>query len=134
MPGQFRISLPLRSRLTAVAVALAVITSAILLRFLPPESSTFYPACPIHRYFGVWCPGCGATRALSALLHGHAVEAWRMNALVLLLLPFALAYSGEFLMRLWQNRPNPLARLPHAAICALLTIAAAFALARNLPL
>ena len=29
------------------------------------------PTCMIHTNFGLYCPGCGGTRALISLLHGH---------------------------------------------------------------
>lgn len=29
------------------------------------------PPCAIHQFTGYYCPGCGATRSMLALLHGH---------------------------------------------------------------
>ncbi len=65
-----------RSRLaailrTAAPVAALLVAVALLLRF-PPAQYAFYPQCPIHHSLGLLCPGCGATRALAALLHGHS--------------------------------------------------------------
>ncbi len=99
-----------------------------------PRLSRIYPACPIHQYLGLLCPGCGATRALSALLHGQPALAWQLNALVLLLLPLALLYTGLLLRNLWHGRPNLFPGISAAATCFLLAASAFFTLARNLPL
>ena len=126
--------MPVRSRLTAISLPLAAIASAVLLRLFPPTTCGIYPACPIHQYFGILCPGCGATRALAALLHGHLREAWHLNGLLLLVLPFALLYTGELLRRLWRDLPQPFPSLSKAVTCSLLAIAAGFTVARNLAL
>ena len=108
------------------APALAAAGAALLLRF-PPAQYGFYPLCPIHQLTGLLCPGCGATRALAALLHGNLAEAWHQNALILLLLPAALSY----LLR--AELPN--LRHPHTRTAWLLVAIATtvFTLTRNLP-
>ncbi|HEY1995447.1 MAG TPA: DUF2752 domain-containing protein [Edaphobacter sp.] len=120
----------LRAAVPPVILALAAI---LLLRF-PPEQYSFYPGCPIHELLHLQCPGCGSTRALAALLHGHFAEAMNLNALVTLLLPFAAAYGTVCYCRLLQckafRRPQP----PRAMLYAAFTLAAVFTLIRNLPL
>jgi hypothetical protein len=53
-----------------------------------PSRATFYPSCPFHALTGLYCPGCGSTRALHELLHGHLAEAFGLNPLMVLSLPF----------------------------------------------
>lgn len=53
---------------------------AALYVFDPAETALF-PPCLIRLYTGLSCPGCGATRALHALLHLRVEEAWRLNPL-----------------------------------------------------
>ncbi|MBP5531121.1 MAG: DUF2752 domain-containing protein [Lentisphaeria bacterium] len=36
-----------------------------------------------HKFTGLYCPGCGNTRALSALLHGRIGESLRNNLLLI---------------------------------------------------
>ena len=97
-----------------------------------PRHSSIYPACPIREFLGIDCPGCGATRALAALLRGHFAEALRLNALFVLLLPAALAVAAETYRRAIRpgtfRWPNP----PAAALYATLATAAVFTIARNL--
>ena len=52
----------------AVAVVLAVLYQCVLRNFLPMVP------CFFSTFLGFYCPGCGGTRALSALLHGHFLK------------------------------------------------------------
>lgn len=56
--------------------------------------------CLIRRVFGVRCPGCGMTRALSYLAHGHPRAAWQHNHLVLLVAPLLGYIWGKALLQL----------------------------------
>ena len=122
------------SRLHIVASLLSPASvAAVLLRF-PPSEYNFYPRCLIFTYFHLLCPGCGATRALAALLHGQFIQALHLNALTTLLLPAASLY---YVHQFWQKRHDPFARWqnpPAFAVYCLLVITAAFTIARNLPL
>jgi len=120
----------------AAVVSGTVAVAAVLYRF-PPETASFYPQCPFRALTGLLCPGCGATRALAALVHGHLAEALRLNGLVVMLLPILAAYGLAAYWRaisvpqrsgtqsLWPRIPNP-------AIVALLAVTLVFAIARNL--
>jgi hypothetical protein len=48
--------------------------------------------CLVKYLFGVECPGCGMTRALSALAHGDIVSAIHFNSMVVLIGPL-LGYT-----------------------------------------
>ena len=102
-----------------------------MLLLYPPSRTSFYPACPIRQYLGIDCPGCGATRALAALLHGHLAEAIRLNALFVLLLPIAIAAAIETYRRAIRpgifHWPSP----PAATVYATLAATAIFTVARN---
>jgi hypothetical protein len=43
------------------------------------------PPCPIHTYLHIYCPACGNTRCVKALLHGSLLTALRYNITPLLL-------------------------------------------------
>lgn len=126
-----RDTLRVRRCIANAVLAGALLFSAALL-FYPPARISLYPACPIHQYFGIDCPGCGATRALAALLHGRLLYALRLNAFFVLLLPVALAGAIESYRRairpgafLWPQPPVP-------ALYATLAAAVVFTVARNL--
>jgi hypothetical protein len=117
----------------AVPPAIVALAAMLLLRF-PPEQYSFYPGCPIHELLHLQCPGCGATRALAAMLHGHFAEAMNLNVLVTLLLPFAAAYGILGYWRLLQGKAVRWPQPPPTIVYAGFTLAAVFTLVRNLPL
>jgi hypothetical protein len=90
------------------------------------------PACPLHQYFGVLCPGCGATRAFLALLHGRVAEAWHWNALFVCLVPVALWFAGECYRRAVSCDAFRWPKIPAEASYLLLAAAAFFGILRNL--
>jgi hypothetical protein len=120
------------ARQQAGAVVGAAIALAAVIRQFPPSQYSFYPVCPIRAWLGVWCPGCGATRALEALLDGRWADASRLNLLFTLLWPvFALTLAMELYSAFRWNRWRPVPASPLAARC-LLTIALLFGFARNM--
>jgi hypothetical protein len=98
--------------------------------FLKPGASPWLPPCPFFWLTGLYCPGCGSTRMLYFLLHGHPWLAFRQNPLALIVLP-AVLYG------LARQVVDP-ERAVHARISprwttAFLALVIAFAVARNLP-
>ena len=119
-------------RWLANLAALAVAAAACVLRRYPPASSRFYPRCPVFFWLHLYCPGCGGTRALAALLHGRLNEAMHWNAMVVLFLPFAAVFVALTYWRamraatfLWPAIPDSLLKLS-------LVLIAIFTVARNL--
>ncbi len=108
------------------------ITAWVLVR--NPLESTVFPPCPFRLLTGLWCPGCGATRASYLLLHGDWASALRFNALWVVVAPFVVyqvaAFVGEAYGVRWLRR-IPLSR---PLIVALLGAVLGFGVVRNLPL
>ena len=52
-------------------------------------------SCPFHDITGLYCPGCGGTRSLTALLHGHPLTALHENPAAIALLLFLLLSYAE---------------------------------------
>jgi hypothetical protein len=125
-----------RSRLAialgaAAPIVVAGAIASLLLRY-PPAQSSFYPRCPIYEYLHLQCPGCGATRAVAALLHGQFVEAMHQNALFTLVLPFCLAYAVLCYGRWLRGKTTQWIQPPPAVLYSALTVAIAFTVLRNL--
>jgi len=88
MNGQPALSV---SRIFGVAACfLAMIAAGIVLYLFDPETAGFYPVCALHQMTGLQCPGCGSLRALHQLTHGNIAGAWRLNPLLVALLPMGL--------------------------------------------
>jgi hypothetical protein len=106
--------------LTRVAIASAVVAGMAVIVLFDPTQYGFYPRCPFHALTGLRCPGCGTTRALHELAHGHVADAMRLNALATLALP-VVALGFAFRRRLARSE----------WIWILLTVTVAFGVFRN---
>ena len=125
----------MQARLKAKLMALVALAGALTLYLFPPEENTFYPQCPIFRLTHLYCPGCGATRALAALLHGRLTEALHYNALLVLLLPFLSGYFAVVYWNAVKRNQWVWPRLRTSTLIWLMVIAAGFTILRNaLPL
>ena len=121
-------------RSLAIATAVLVLCG-LLFFFVDPASSGVYWSCPFHTLTGLYCPGCGAQRALHAVLHGRVVEALSLNALVVLVfLPWGghgyAAYAAAAL---------GIARVPGIGLNSrrlriLLALVILFGVLRNIPI
>lgn len=65
------------------------------------------PLCGLNRLTGLYCPGCGATRATHELLHGRLLAALHANALWVLGLPLVLYAAASEIRRQCWGRPLP---------------------------
>lgn len=113
-------------------LAFAGIAGAAVLFFFDPARNSFYPVCQFHLMTGLYCPGCGATRASYQLLHGNLFSALHDNAL------FVVALVALALRALWfanrRARRQPVRFfIPPGALWAFLALALVFVLLRNLP-
>ena len=90
--------------------------------------------CEFHALTGLWCPGCGATRAARELVHGHIWAAWTYNPLLVTLLPGLLWWYAAWLRALWRGDrcAGPGAARPWLA-WVLFWLVLVFWLLRNLP-
>lgn len=110
----------------------ALVSAAAMLRWFPPSTYHMYPQCPVWEYLHLKCPGCGATRALAALLHGDLASAWRWNALFVALLPVMVLYGAEW-YRGYLRGVRSQRQISIVAISCLLALTIVFGLIRNLP-
>lgn len=127
--GEFsRHALLLKVAATFAGVALLALT----LFHFPPDQFPFYPPCPIQSLLHLQCPGCGTTRALAALLHGHFREALRLNALTICALPAVALYLLGRSAQSLQGRPLTTPEISPAMLRASFVVIAVFTLVRNL--
>jgi hypothetical protein len=100
--------------------------------FFNPASHRFYPVCQFHRLTGLNCPGCGATRALYALLHGNFATALRDNALLVFGLAAAAWRGGWLGAKKFRGQAGG-EFFPVKFLIPLLVMALVFTVLRNLP-
>ncbi|MDE7061717.1 MAG: DUF2752 domain-containing protein [Lachnospiraceae bacterium] len=84
----------------------ACLAFLLLIFYLTDFSFTNYMyACTLHTLTGLYCPGCGGTRAILFLLHGDLLRSFLYHPLV----PYAAIVYGWFMIsqtiqRLSRNR------------------------------
>ncbi len=125
--------LPLiNSTIAWVVVAAGVVAVAVALFIYDPVGTWWMPQCAFHSLTGWECPGCGAMRAIHALVHGHPLTALTYNYFLIIALPFLalVAYTGlshskrALRWSRWVYSPT--------TIAALLVLAVVWTVARNL--
>ncbi len=85
-----------------IAAAVPVIAIAVFaLKDYILGLKRYFPECFFHKATGYWCPGCGNTRSVTHMLHGHFVLALRNNITipflgVLLILLYAENLAAVF--------------------------------------
>lgn len=128
MPTEF-----MYRRSTVLGIWLLLIAGAVYLFLFEPGKSGFFPACPFRLFTGLTCPGCGTTRALHELMHGHFLAAFMLNPLLLLSLPFLLYAFLRYSTIALRGRVPPRNALPAPYIYAIFFVIAGFWIFRNTP-
>lgn len=120
-------------RTVGAALAASILIAGVwALRTYDPnvQGNPFLP-CLFNLVTGYYCPGCGITRALHALVHFDLIGALSMNPLAVLLVPIIPALVAS--SRGWRPRAiAPLMRVVEQPALWLVLIPA-FGIARNLP-
>lgn len=89
------------------------------------------PKCPVYMLTGLECPGCGSQRAVHALAGGDVGEAFRQNALFLVMLPVVAVMGYAEVRR--RRHPRLYRRVSHpAVILTILAAVTAWTIWRNL--
>jgi hypothetical protein len=106
--------------------ATVLLVCGALLFFFNPAQHSFYPKCAFYQLTGWQCPGCGGLRAAHQLLHGQVMEALRLNALAVLVMPLAVWW-------LWHNWARNGAGLRLRWMWLVIAGLLVFGVVRNLP-
>ncbi|MFC7969287.1 DUF2752 domain-containing protein [Streptomyces cinereoruber] len=127
---------PPRSRarrlLAPVATLAGVVGAFAYVGAVDPNEPGHYPVCPLLRFTGVYCPGCGGLRSAHAFAHGDLPAALGANALAVVGYGVFAVVAVLWLVRAYRGVPMRLAVPPNWwwGIGAVLAL---FTLVRNLP-
>ncbi|MBX9393261.1 DUF2752 domain-containing protein [Streptomyces sp. TRM72054] len=112
--------------LAAVAAAFAYVGA------VDPNEPGHYPACPLLRITGLYCPGCGGLRSAHAVVHGDLPAALHANAVAVAgYLLFAVLWT-VWVVHAARGRPLRLDPRP-AYVWGAGALLLLFTVVRNLP-
>ena len=123
-----------RARAIALGTAGAAAAAALALVLVhvdPNAAGNPLPPCPLHATTGLFCPGCGSTRALHALVNGDLARAASMNVLLVASLPLLPVMALDAAGALSASLRTRLRWILDARGWAAAVVA--YALLRNLP-
>jgi hypothetical protein len=123
---------PLARLATPTAVLAAVAGAFAYVGAVDPNQPGHYPVCPLYRFTGLYCPGCGGLRSAHAFIHGDLATALHDNALaVVAFLAFAVVWTF-WASRAARGRPGRITLGP-VQLWSLGVLVAVFTVVRNLP-
>ncbi len=120
-------------RSTVIAIWSVLIAGAAYLFVFVPGKTGLFPVCLFRFLTGYQCPGCGSTRAMHQLLHGHVIAAFELNPFFLVAIPFLLYALIRYSVIVMRGGVPTHNRLPPPYIYALFFIVLSFWIFRNTP-
>lgn len=122
----------LRMMMIALTVAAAAGVGACYLYFwLAPRFPILSPGCTLSRVTHLYCPGCGGTRAVAALLRGDLLTSLRANPIVLWMVGVALYLYVRGWAAVIRRAPERM-RVPSWTWVGLIVLALGVFVVRNL--
>lgn len=115
-----------------LAVAAAGMAGLGLLAAVDVSQTAILPPCPFLAVTGLWCPFCGGTRALDALVAGDVSAALGLNLLVVLAVPVLAADWARWTTRRARGRPYTPLNLSSRVLLVVASAAVLYTVLRNL--
>ncbi len=69
--------------IAGICIPLILLAGFMMIRMFPDFFSAFYVPCVFYKLLGLYCPGCGGTRAVLSLFEGKFVLSFLYHPLVL---------------------------------------------------
>ena len=121
-------------RITLLSIWGLLLLGALYVFAFEPGKTGIFPPCVFRQLTGLQCPGCGSTRALHQLLHGHFVAAFTLNPLFVIAIPLLLYVLLKYTTLSFRGiTPKPNA-LPARYIYLIFVVIVSFWILRNTPL
>ena len=122
-----------RARVVAGVLLLGAIAGLLAIALKDPRTHGLGVLCPSRRFLGIYCPGCGTTRATYDLLHGEFASAFRNNPLFVMLgVPLVAVFVGSLGWTVLRAERLAL-RVPHWLALGAIALLLACGVARNIP-
>jgi Protein of unknown function (DUF2752) len=120
-------------RSTVIAIWSLLAAGAAYLFVFEPGKTGVFPICFFRFFTGFTCPGCGTTRALHQILHGHFLTAFTLNPLFIIAIPFLLFAFVRYTVIVLRGGVPRSNALPAPYIYAIFFVVLSFWIFRNTP-
>lgn len=124
----------MKKRIIIILAAAVFAAAALLYLYFTGEGEGAGIPCPIYQFTGLYCSGCGASRALRSVLHFDFYRALRYNAIFTIALPFLSLYFGAVAISYIRTGKDKVsAKIPMWPIWVFIVLAVAYGVLRNIP-
>ena len=97
------------------------------------KTTGFYIPCIFHEITGLDCPGCGITRCLFDLVNLRIKDAFLVNPLVFIYLPFIIVYFlYKSYLYIYNKKDKILVKIPNYVMYIILVITIIYGVLRNI--
>ena len=94
--------------------------------------TNFYIPCPIHFITDFYCPGCGITRMILAILRLDFYKAFRYNPLLFILMPFIIILLIDYIYSNYKNKTPLYKKIDNKIWYILIIILVIYGILRNI--
>lgn len=99
-----------KQKIIIAVSAPAIVILLFVFRDSVMSMASFLGGCTFHKLTGLWCPGCGNTRSVNAMLHGHFLLAVRNNISLPFIAVVLLGFYIELVFSLFGKNIKILTR------------------------
>ncbi len=108
--------------------------AALLYLYFTGEGEGAGIPCIFYQSTGLYCSGCGSSRALRSILHFDFYQALRYNAIFTIALPFITAYFAALMISFIRFGEDKISRkVPMWLVWVLISAAILYGVLRNIP-
>ena len=124
----------MKKRIAITAAAAIFAAAALLYLYFTGEGEGAGIPCMFHQITGLYCSGCGSSRALRSILHFDFYQALRYNAIFTVGLPLLAAYFGALLVSYIRFGKDKISeKIPQWVIWVFIATALIYGILRNIP-
>lgn len=115
----------------AIVLTIAIVSYALYVYIKPPTSGGVYLYCFTHRFFNLYCVGCGMTRFVYYLMHFDIIMAMQYNFFGFLILLMLMVIYIYYIR--WSFFDARIPNVPVWLAWAFLVFVVVYSVCRNLP-
>lgn len=112
---------------------LIILSGIYLITVFNPEDVKIFPPCIFYKLTGLYCPGCGMTRATHALFNGEIMKAIDYNPLFFSFSPLFIYMAAVQIKSIITTGKTRAIRLPYWLTVIVVIAVFAFWILRNIP-